>query len=123
MTQPDLIEVPQDRPTTWLDNPPSDGRDYDCQCSRCGSSMMWEDCQNCGGEGTDGHDCGEDCCCCLHPEDNVRCDWCRGKGGSYFCASGEEWCTANPMMGRGDIASGRVEWFCVAAATEPKEGG
>jgi hypothetical protein len=42
-------------------------------------------CWNCGGEGYSGHDCGEDCCCCLHPEDNVRCDICNGKGGWLIC--------------------------------------
>lgn len=26
-------------------------------------------------------------CCCLHPEDNVRCDICRGKGGYMVCAT------------------------------------
>ncbi len=41
----------------------------------------WVECWNCGGEGTDGHDCGEDTCCCLYPEDNVTCDICKGKGG------------------------------------------
>ena len=45
----------------------------------------WCECWNCGGEGLTGHDCGEDCCVCLHPEDNVRCDICRGKGGWYRC--------------------------------------
>lgn len=41
----------------------------------------WIDCYNCGGEGYSHHDCGEDCCCCLNPEDNVVCDICEGKGG------------------------------------------
>lgn len=41
----------------------------------------WIDCWNCGGEGYSHHDCGEDCCACLEPEDNVRCDICHGKGG------------------------------------------
>ena len=41
----------------------------------------WVDCWKCGGEGTTGHDCGEDCCCCLEPEDNVICDECGGAGG------------------------------------------
>lgn len=40
----------------------------------------WVECWNCD-EGYSGHDCGEDCCCCLDPEDNVICDICRGKGG------------------------------------------
>ena len=30
----------------------------------------WVDCWQCGGEGWFGHDCGEDTCCCLDPEDN-----------------------------------------------------
>jgi hypothetical protein len=41
----------------------------------------WVTCWQCGGEGMWDHDCGEDCCACLHPEDNVRCDICRGVGG------------------------------------------
>jgi hypothetical protein len=47
--------------------------------------MVWEECDNCGGEGVSGHDCGEDCCCCLYPEDNVTCDFCDGAGGRYVC--------------------------------------
>ncbi len=39
-----------------------------------------EDCPNCGGTGYSGHECGEDCCACANPEDNVICDWCQGKG-------------------------------------------
>ncbi len=45
--------------------------------------MEWIECENCGGEGFVGHDCGEDCCCCLDPEDNVPCDVCGGKGGYW----------------------------------------
>ena len=54
-------------------------------CKKCGSDIAWEDCENCGGSGFDGHECGEDTCCCLYPEDNVPCDWCDGKGGHYVC--------------------------------------
>lgn len=43
----------------------------------------WTDCWNCGGTGFIGHDCGEDTCCCLNPEDNVECDVCHGKGGWF----------------------------------------
>ena len=35
------------------------------------------ECPNCGGTGYSSHDCGEDCCACVDPQDNVRCDWCR----------------------------------------------
>lgn len=44
----------------------------------------WVECWNCE-EGYSGHDCGEDCCVCLEPEDNVRCDICHGKGGWWRC--------------------------------------
>ncbi len=55
-------------------------------CPRCGCcEMAWEECENCGGEGVSGHDCGEDCCCCIDPEDNVPCDYCDGAGGYYIC--------------------------------------
>lgn len=42
--------------------------------------MSREECWQCGGTGMSGHDCGEDCCCCLHPEDNMICDICNGTG-------------------------------------------
>lgn len=54
-------------------------------CEKCGWEKSWRDCWNCGGEGLSDHDCGEDCCCCLHPELNVRCDICEGQGGFVVC--------------------------------------
>lgn len=55
-------------------------------CQRCHCcSTYTEDCDYCGGEGVSDHDCGEDCCCCLDPEDNVSCDMCRGKGFFTSC--------------------------------------
>lgn len=54
-------------------------------CPECGSSMYWFDCETCGGEGVDGHECGEDTCACLEPGDNVVCDICEGAGGWYRC--------------------------------------
>jgi hypothetical protein len=41
---------------------------------------VWVDCDWCGGEGFAGHDCGEDTCCCLMPDD-VVCSYCNGEGG------------------------------------------
>ena len=37
-------------------------------------------------EGMDGHDCGEDSCCCLEWMDNDPCEICRGKGFFMTCA-------------------------------------
>ena len=68
-------------------------------CALCGSSVVWEDCQDCGGDGFRGHDCGEDPCCCLDPEENVPCDICDGKGGWWACISSYAWCTAHPLPG------------------------
>jgi hypothetical protein len=70
------------------------------QCGRCGSTLSWNECWNCGGEGVSSHDCGEDCCCCAYPEDNVTCDVCEGVGSFPHCISSEEWCLAHPMDGR-----------------------
>jgi len=42
----------------------------------------WIDCWNCE-DGFSHHDCGEDTCFCLEPEDNVLCDICHGKSGWY----------------------------------------
>lgn len=38
------------------------------------------ECDDCGGTGFNGHDCGEDTCCCLNPEENVECGRCDGEG-------------------------------------------
>lgn len=89
-----------------VDAGPVERDDYDdCQCARCGSSVEHVCCYNCGGDGYSHHDCGEDCCCCLYPEDNVVCDICRGRGGWWRCLSTPEYCEANPMPGRERIKS------------------
>ena len=54
------------------------------ECEKCHAEKEWKTCYNCE-DGFSGHDCGEDCCCCLHPEDNVVCDICEGHGGWYVC--------------------------------------
>ena len=54
-------------------------------CEKCTNRESWRGCWNCGGEGYSDHDCGEDCCCCADPEDNVLCDICDGAGGFYVC--------------------------------------
>lgn len=77
----------------------------DCQCARCGSSCAFVRCWNCDEYGYSHHSCGEDCCFCVDPQPNVRCDWCRGKGGSWHCISTPAWCKANPLPGRESIES------------------
>lgn len=90
----------------WFATRRADGyEELDCQCARCGSGATWADCESCGGGGYAGHDCGEDSCCCLHPEDNVKCDFCRGHGGRYHCGSSLDWCQAHPLPGREQIES------------------
>lgn len=53
-------------------------------CDKCRCELEWQECENCE-EGYSYHDCGEDCCCCLNPENNVICDTCNGEGGWYYC--------------------------------------
>lgn len=73
-------------------------------CGRCGGGLEWADCPNCE-DGYSHHDCGEDSCACLDKSENVPCDWCRGKGGSWHCANTPEWCNANPLPGCENVPS------------------
>lgn len=59
----------------------------DCRalyCEKCGAMTEFVDCYNCE-DGFSHHDCGEDCCPCLYPVENVQCDICYGKGGWRAC--------------------------------------
>lgn len=105
---------------TYIGEHPNDGRNWECQCARCGSSLDFEQCEMCGGEGVYGHDCGEDCCVCLHPEDNMRCDICHGEGSWPRCFSSAEWCRDHPMPGRENVPRSTPEWFVVDEP--PQEG-
>ena len=55
-------------------------------CEKCGSDVIWIECENCY-EGYSHHDCGEDTCCCLDQSPNVTCDVCNGESGAFFCIS------------------------------------
>lgn len=92
------------------------GLELDVSCARCGSSVATEHCDYCE-DGYDGHDCGEDCCMCLHPEENVICQYCRGSGVWHTCLSSPEWCEANPAPGREDVKRGQLEWFTIRDET------
>lgn len=78
---------------------PSDGREWDCQCARCGSSMGVEDCWHCGGDGG-------------------PCIECDGEGTYPLCLSGTEWCEANPRPGREKIQRHTPEWFLVERGSD-----
>ena len=54
------------------------------RCPKCRTQKTWVDCDQCE-DGFSHHDCGEDCCCCLNPINNVACDTCRGANGWYAC--------------------------------------
>lgn len=54
-------------------------------CKRCNCcDLVWQECRDCE-DGLSGHDCGEDVCCCLDPDDNMICDTCGGRGGWQRC--------------------------------------
>lgn len=90
----------------------TDTRERDVQCARCGSSCSADDCATCDGTGEVDHDCGEDVCCCLHPEPGVCAD-CDGSGTAYHCLANIEWCEAHPMHGAEDVRRGILKWFPV----------
>lgn len=66
--------------------PLDDEIDFDDSCEKCGCSLQVETCWQCGGAGG-WHDCGDDTCCCLNPDEdlNDECDICNGKGEYSFC--------------------------------------
>ena len=55
-------------------------------CKKCDTEVFWSDCYACD-EGYSHHDCGDDTCCCLNPEPNVKCDICNGEGGWWVCVT------------------------------------
>lgn len=87
--------------------PPSDGRDWDCQCARCGSSCEFVDCYECD-DGFIDMDYGDDVISDIVAE---ICPTCRGRGGWQHCMSSEQYCQANPIEGREHIERGKIEWY------------
>lgn len=58
----------------------------DGYCPHCGQDLEWMDCDQCE-DGMSFHDCGEDCCACLYPENNVVCGQCGGAAGWHWCSN------------------------------------
>lgn len=88
------------------ETPPNDGREWDSQCARCGSSMDRVRCDSCGGDGWH-----EDVDGVNGSVDHVDCDICSGRGDWKVCMSSDEWCRAHPLPGREHIEPSTVEWF------------
>jgi hypothetical protein len=84
----------------------------DFQCGRCGSSILFETCQDCAGDGYHEHDCFDDSCCCLDPEGEV-CVVCNGEGLIPICLSSEAWCNTHPLSGREFTPRSTPEEFSV----------
>jgi DnaJ-class molecular chaperone len=71
------------------------------QCARCGSSISFEDCPECGGDGwVESPD--EDSWAWMEDE-LERCGVCAGAGGWWVCLSSEDYCRSNPMPGRESV--------------------
>ena len=91
--------------------PPHDGRDWDCQCARCGSSCDADGCDECGNDGfveTDDYYEFDD-----ESDELVTCPECQGIPVVYRCLSSPEWCNANPLPGREGVRRGQIEWFVI----------
>lgn len=87
-----------------IQRPPNDGREWDNQCARCGSSVDFFECEECDGMGY--IDCNDDY---LDPE--MVCQCCGGRGGLWLCLSTPQFCLDNPLPGREHISPGAIEWF------------
>jgi hypothetical protein len=85
---------------------PNDGRYWENQCARCGSSIMFHDCDNCAGEGFIEDDDWQ-----ADEGDGHTCDWCNGAGGHWACVSDEAWCEGNPRTDRAEVERSTLEWF------------
>ena len=92
---------------------PRDGREWDCQCARCGSGTYWRECEECE-DGYVWDDWGDD----VIPDRILRkCEWCQGHSGDLWCLSSKEWCEANPLEGREAVDRGQIEWLVAEKLT------
>ena len=66
-----------------------DADNWNPDCPTCQHEMNWIECSRCDGEGFTEHDCFEDTCCCLNPDDD-ECRQCSGYGGWWQCSQVHE---------------------------------
>lgn len=68
---------------------PEDPEEIYSDCQKCGSYMIWEDCYNCGGEGSFEYedDLQFEDPLWYSPGDIESCDICNGKGGWALCSA------------------------------------
>lgn len=72
----------------------------DVQCARCGSTLVYEDCEWCPATG-------------WYDNPDPDCPKCHGHGSAPWCISTPEWCEANPLPGREDVKRHTPEEFAV----------
>ena len=53
-------------------------------CPECHEDLHTVECGQCV-DGYTHHECGDDTCFCLYPQDNVECDLCDGHGFWWQC--------------------------------------
>lgn len=80
------MQFPADHPRGPNGGPIFLGEELCPICECCSFSSV--PCEQCDGDGVWGHDCGEDTCCCLDPEENESCHICEGNGGFMTCLGG-----------------------------------
>lgn len=98
--------------------PPNDGNDWECQCARCGSSMEWEQCGACSGDGSTAPGELYEMDPLWYDEDDCEpCHQCGGEGSWPTCLSGFEWCLTHPLPGRIEYPPDTPEWYCFKPKT------
>lgn len=70
--------------------------DPEYQCARCGSTLVFEDCQLCPATG-------------WWDDNDPNCPVCHGNGTEPVCVSDHDWCWANPLPGRENVTRSTVE--------------
>ena len=68
-------------------------------------------CWNCRGDIFIGHECGEDTCVCLNPEENIPCETCDGIGYWFIEDTPEN-------RAKLDSATEEIEYHAVAEESE-----